>query len=137
MKKEFWKSRTIVVAFLAFVALILDYLFGWGIEPLIQEGGQTVFTGETDQIEGLNITAIVSLIFAIYMRTKTSTGLAASAQEAQEAQAKTVGEKIEEAKARFFEIPTDVQEGVLATLKMEYQKRLNQKLRNEGKDFNK
>lgn len=70
--KPFWKSRTIIFAFIAFVAIFLDFTLGFDIGQTINESLNSIFIVDGDEISGVNWIAAITLVGTIFMRIITS-----------------------------------------------------------------
>lgn len=113
-KKEFYKSRTILIAFFAFVGTLLDYFFGFGIAQDIQSGAEQIFIpGEGDSVQKIDFLLLISLAYSIFMRIKTTKAVATKKQ-VEESQ--TLNKKEQAIKERVFEIPSNLRVPILMGL---------------------
>jgi len=111
--KPFWKSKTIVFAFIGLVAILVDFFFGWGIEPQITNGIDKVFSSEGGQLTGVNWLALFSLIYAIYMRIISVGKVTGTAAKAQAENVNSVNKIVSDMKKRVLMVEPNLRVPIL------------------------
>jgi len=83
MQKAWYKSKTILIAFFAFLFLVLDAAFGWNLTATANENLQNIFVSDpvTGEVVKVNFVALFTLVWAVVMRFITKVPIKVSPEQ--------------------------------------------------------